>query len=71
MQTKITTFSPYTADPTPRSIFNGILASSYVNVNAFESDGNVIIIEQSVFAYNFKSKDRSKVKNLSLSPVIP
>ena len=34
MHTKITTCSPYTADPTLRNIVNGIVAGSDVNVRA-------------------------------------
>ncbi|KAH3790815.1 hypothetical protein DPMN_169022 [Dreissena polymorpha] len=38
MHTKITTCSPYTADPTLRNIVNGIVAGSDVNSGDWEHD---------------------------------
>ncbi|KAH3802384.1 hypothetical protein DPMN_156060 [Dreissena polymorpha] len=65
MQTKITTCSPYTADPTLRNIVNWIVAGKDVNEHAFHEVENKIIrdiIGKSSFVFVFytsKRKDRS------------
>ncbi|KAH3872340.1 hypothetical protein DPMN_035555 [Dreissena polymorpha] len=41
MQTQITTFSPYPADPTLRNMVNEIVAGSDVNVHAIEVVGKM------------------------------
>ncbi|KAH3888216.1 hypothetical protein DPMN_012247 [Dreissena polymorpha] len=69
MQTQITTFSPYTADPTLRNMVNEIVAGSDVNVHAIEGVGKTTIrdiIGKSVFAYKFTRKYRAKALGNSL-----
>jgi hypothetical protein len=67
--------SPFTSDPTLKTIISGIVADPEVNDHDFESIGSNIIeymIGESAFTYKFKRKDRAQsLGNISAVKIAP
>ena len=62
INTKLTSCSPFSEDPSLRNIVNGVVANAIVNVHEFESVGRKIIenmIGQPAFTFSFKRKDKA------------
>ena len=75
IRTKLEACSPFTSDPTPRNIVNGIVAGQGENVPYLESVGNKIIddiIGKSAFTYKFKRIERARtLGNISAGKIAP
>ena len=60
---KLTDCSPFTDDPSLRSLVTGVVAGTEVNVHAYKAVGNEIMQKmqgQNIFTYSFKRKDKAK-----------
>ena len=62
LKTKLTSYSPFSEDPSLRNIITGVVANPNVNVVEFESVGRSIteaMIGQCTFTYSFKRKNKA------------
>ena len=60
---KLSTCTPFSADPSLRNIVTGVVAKEDVNVHQFENVGRKItekMVGNPVFGYSYKRKDRAK-----------
>ena len=60
---KLSTCTPFSADPSLRNIVTGVVAKEDVNVHQFENVGSKItekMVGNPVFGYSYKRKDRAK-----------
>ena len=75
INTKLSSCSPFSSDPSLRNVVNGIVATQDVNVHEYETVGRKIIdnmIDQPVFTFSFKRKDKAKtlaaISSVKVSP---
>ena len=60
---KLSTFKPFSLDPSLRNIVTGVVTKEDVNVHEFQTVGNEIIVkmvEKPIFGISFTRKDRAK-----------
>ena len=75
ISTKLNAFSPYSSDPTLRSITNGIVANENINVHEYEAVGNKTIkrmIGQPVFSFSINRMEKARtLRNFTALQVAP
>ena len=75
INSKLAPFTPFSDDDSLRNIVTGIAAPSDTNVHEYKTIGTSIInamVDQPVFQYSFKRKDKAKTLGHSSSmPIAP